>query len=55
MKKADCEKKKFRTITISENPAKSFSLICFIVLNLLLGLCSEPVVKLIETGLNMFA
>jgi multicomponent Na+:H+ antiporter subunit D len=55
MKQADCEKKKFRTITISENPAKSFSLICFIALNLFLGLFSEPVVKLIETGLNMFA
>ena len=38
---------------MTEEPAKSFALICFIVLNLFLGLSSEPIIRLIENGLNM--
>lgn len=48
-------KKKFRCITMKENMVKSFALVCFIVLNLFLGLCSEPVILLIQNGLRMFA
>ena len=47
--------KGFEEIHIWEQPAKSIALICFIVLNLLLGLSSEPVINLIEQGLQMFA
>ncbi|MDE5598934.1 MAG: sodium:proton antiporter, partial [Lachnospiraceae bacterium] len=47
--------KGFEDIHISEQPAKSIALICFIVLNLLLGVSSEPVINLIEQGLQMFA
>ncbi len=47
--------KGFEEIHISEQPAKSIALICFIVLNLLLGVSSEPVINLIEQGLQMFA
>jgi len=43
-----------RNITIREQPGKSAALICFIILNLILGLSSEPVIHLIETGLEMF-
>ena len=41
-------------ITMREQPGKSVALICFIILNLILGLSSEPVIHLIETGLEMF-
>ena len=36
-------------------PAKSLAMICFIALNLFLGLSSEPIVDLIRKGLDMFA
>lgn len=54
-KKAVIEQKQFSVITMKENPVKSAALICFIILNLFLGLCSEPIVELIEQGLRMFA
>lgn len=47
--------KGFEEIPFWEQPAKSFALICFILLNLLLGLSSEPIIRLIEQGLRMFA
>lgn len=47
--------KKFRSIPAAECPAKSAALVCFIILNLILGLCSEPIVRLIRQGLGMFA
>ncbi|MCH5254495.1 MAG: sodium:proton antiporter [Lachnospiraceae bacterium] len=47
--------KGFEQISFWEQPAKSFALICFILLNLLLGLSSEPIIRLIELGLGMFA
>lgn len=47
--------KGFEQISFCEQPAKSFALICFILLNLLLGLSSEPIIRLIELGLGMFA
>lgn len=43
-----------RNITMREQPAKSAALICFVILNLILGLNSEPIIHLIETGLGMF-
>lgn len=47
--------KGFEDVSVWEQPAKSAALICFIALNLFLGLSSEPVIDLIEQGLNMFA
>ncbi|MDE7017389.1 MAG: sodium:proton antiporter [Lachnospiraceae bacterium] len=47
--------KGFQEINAWEQPAKSAALVCFIALNLLLGLSSEPVIALIERGLAMFA
>lgn len=43
-----------RTISLWEQPQKSIALLCFIALNLILGLNSEPVVRLIQNGLSMF-
>lgn len=54
-KKAVIRKKNFSVIKMKEQPGKSVALICFIVLNILLGISSEPVIRLIENGLKMFA
>ncbi len=54
-KKAVLLEKNFRKVTIADQPAESVALICFIVLNLILGLFSEPIVTLILDGLQMFA
>lgn len=43
-----------RNISWKEQPLKSAALICFIALNLTLGLYSEPVIRLIRDGLVMF-
>ena len=53
--KKELEEKNYVTITMKEQPVKSAALICFIVLNLILGLFSQPIVTLIENGLKMFA
>ena len=46
--------KGFQEISFWEQPAKSIALACFIVLNVFLSLFSEPVIGLIEQGLEMF-
>lgn len=43
-----------RIVSAAEQPLKSAALILFIVLNLILGLNSEPIIRLIEAGLEMF-
>ena len=43
-----------RNIPAKEQPVKSVALILFIILNLILGLNSEPIIRLLEIGLNMF-
>ena len=53
--KKELEEKNYVTITMKEQPVNSAALICFIVLNLILGLYSQPIVTLIENGLKMFA
>ncbi|MCD8082761.1 MAG: sodium:proton antiporter [Clostridiales bacterium] len=42
-------------LTIRDQPLKSAMLVCFIVLNLILGLNSEPIVRLLLEGLERFA
>lgn len=54
-KKEVVREKGFEEIKAWEQPCKSVALICFIALNLFLGLFSEPVINLIERGLEMFA
>lgn len=54
-KKAVLAEKNFRCVKISDQPAKSAVLICFIILNLILGLCSEPLIIMFQNGLGMFA
>lgn len=47
--------KHFRTITMADQPQKAAALILFIILNLALGLSSQPVIRLIRSGLSMFS
>ena len=54
-KKAVLEQKEFRRIRIMDQPGKSAALICFVAINLVLGLCSDPIIRLIGNGLQMFA
>ncbi len=53
-KKSVAAQKGHTMIRIMDNPVKSAALVCFILLNLILGLCSEPIVRLFQNGLNMF-
>ena len=50
----DIDAKEGRIITPREQPAKSVALVCFIILNLILGLNSDPIITLIQRGLGMF-
>ncbi len=43
-----------QTVTVRQQPSKSAALVCFILLNLFLGLNSEPIIGLIQRGLEMF-
>lgn len=54
-KKSVIKQKNLKNIKMADQPEKSVALILFIILNLILGLCSEPIVRLLEQGLHMFA
>ena len=51
----EIQKNGYRNISIKEQPVKSVALILFIILNLILGLCSELIVAALQSGLGMFA
>ena len=44
----------YREEKVVEQPGKSAALICLILLNLILGLNSDPIIRLIQGGLAMF-
>lgn len=54
MPRAEVREKHYETITVRQQPLKAAVMICFIVINLILGLFSQPIVTLIENGLKMF-
>lgn len=45
----------YPTVTLKNGRIYAATLVCFIVLNVILGVYSQPIVDLIESGLNMFA
>ena len=45
----------YPVIPVKKHKMFGLAMVCFIALNVFLGLCSGPVVRLIETGLSMFA
>ncbi len=55
VKQSVIQKKGYCTITFGQQPVKEAALVCFIVINLILGLFSQPIVNMIQTGLAMFA
>ena len=48
-------RKGYTQIMLKSQPYKSVIMVCFIILNLLLGLSSDPIIRLIEQGIDMFA
>ncbi len=53
--KADILPEGYEEIPVRRQPAKSGAMILFILLNVILGLNSEPVIRLIQRGLEMFS
>lgn len=45
----------FKGISFKECKVYGITLICFIILNFILGMYSQPIVDLIQSGINMFA
>ena len=54
MDKEEETEKGYVSLTMKDAPLKSVALIVFIVINFVLGLASQPIVELIESGLSMF-
>ena len=48
------KEKNFTRVTVKEDMGKAIAMICFVVMNLVLGVFSQPIIELIETGLAMF-
>ncbi len=47
--------REYSAVTWRGNKIYAVVLFCFVILNVLLGVCSQPIVDLIESGLTMFA
>ncbi len=48
-------KSKYQSVSIKENQLYALTLLCFIVLNVLLGMCSQPITDWIRQGLAVLA
>lgn len=46
---------KYESVSIKKNPLYAFTLLCFILLNVALGMCSQPITDWISQGLSVFA
>lgn len=46
---------KYPSVSIKKNRLYAFTLLCFVVLNILLGMCSQPITNWITQGLSVFA
>lgn len=46
---------KYPSVSIKKNRLYAFTLLCFVVLNILLGMCSQPITDWITQGLLVFA
>lgn len=46
---------KYESVSIQKNPLYAFTLLCFILLNVALGMCSQPITDWITQGLSVFA
>ena len=48
-------KSKYTSVSLKENPLYVITLLCFVVLNIVLGMCSQPITDWIAQGLSVFA
>lgn len=46
---------KYASVSAKDNPLYAFTLLCFVVLNIALGMCSQPITDWITQGLSVFA
>lgn len=46
---------KYKAVSIKENPLYTVTLLCFVALNILLGMCSQPITDWIIKGLSVLA
>lgn len=46
---------RYPSVSIKKNRLYAFTLLCFVVLNILLGMCSQPITDWIMQGLSVFA
>ena len=46
---------RYPSVSIKKNRLYAFTLLCFVVLNILLGMCSQPITDWITQGLSVFA
>lgn len=54
MRNAEDRKRKNSIVRMGDQPLKSVALVCFILMNVVLGLRSETIIVMIENGLKMF-
>lgn len=52
--RALAKERNYQNIAIGQQAPKSFAMICFVVMNFFLGMCSDPIIQLIQSGLEMF-
>ena len=55
MDKMEEEKNGYQVVRAGEQRTYTATIILFIILNLILGMCSEPIMAMIREGLNHFA
>ena len=48
-------KSKYTSVSVKENPLYVITLLCFVVLNIVLGMWSQPITDWIAQGLSVFA
>lgn len=54
-KKSVIKEKGYTTVTMSQQKLYTFTIVLFVMLNMALGMMSEPILHIIETGLSNFA
>ena len=54
-KKSVIKEKGYTTVTMGQQKLYTFTIVLFVMLNMALGMMSEPILHIIETGLSNFA
>ena len=54
-KKSVIKEKGYTTVTMSQQKLYTVTIVLFVLLNMVLGMMSEPILHIIQTGLSNFA